>query len=192
MRIALQHAAVHVGAGIALVGVADDVTGFAVCRPRLRPLLPGRVPAAAPAAQAGGRDLLDHRFGRHGGQYFGQSRVTAHRYVVFDARRRQTAVVAQQAALLRRVEGDLALQFHHFPRHRVGIQKLGDDLAGRQGPGDDAGHVFRAEMAVEDTRGVDDCQRALLAEPVAAGEAQLHLVAEPLALDLRGHGLGDR
>ena len=50
-RIALEHAAVHERAGVALVGVADDVVG-SCRRPRAhRPLLAGRKAAAAAAAE---------------------------------------------------------------------------------------------------------------------------------------------
>ena len=51
--IALQQPAVHVGAGVALVGVADDVALVAGGAPALLPLAGGRVPAAAAPPQTG-------------------------------------------------------------------------------------------------------------------------------------------
>jgi len=50
-RIAFQHAPVHERAGVALVGVADQVADRIVGRGAHFPFLPGRKPAAAPAAK---------------------------------------------------------------------------------------------------------------------------------------------
>ena len=59
MRVALQDAAVHEGAGVALVGVADDELSLGRLLGDGGPLQPGRVAGAAAAAQAAPRDLRD-------------------------------------------------------------------------------------------------------------------------------------
>ncbi len=51
VRIALEHAAVHEGAGVALVGVADDVLALGRLLGDGGPLQPGRIAGAAAAAQ---------------------------------------------------------------------------------------------------------------------------------------------
>ena len=61
MRIALDLVAVHVGAGIALVGIADDVLGVGLGLGQEIPLVAGEEARAAAAAQPRGLDLLDHR-----------------------------------------------------------------------------------------------------------------------------------
>ena len=53
VRIALDERAVHEGAGIALVGVADEVALVALRLPADGPFLPGREARAAASAQAG-------------------------------------------------------------------------------------------------------------------------------------------
>ena len=69
VRVALQDAAVHERAGVALVGVADRRT---CCAPAalatVRPLQAGRVAGAAPAAQAAADDLVDDLGRGHLGQ----------------------------------------------------------------------------------------------------------------------------
>ena len=65
VRVALEDAAVHEGAGVALVGVADDELPRALGLVDRAPLEAGGVAAAAPAPQARGRDLLDHVERRH-------------------------------------------------------------------------------------------------------------------------------
>ena len=64
VRVAFQHAAVHEGAGIAFVGVADDEfrRRLADCAGQL-PFPPGGETGAAAAAEAGNPHRLDDRVG---------------------------------------------------------------------------------------------------------------------------------
>ena len=85
--VALEHRAVHERAGVALVGVADEVLLAARLVEGDLPLLPGREAGAAAAAQAGGDDLVadlgrGHRRQRPGGgaeAAGGQRRIQAGR-----------------------------------------------------------------------------------------------------------------
>ena len=63
MRIAFDFVAVHVGAGIAFVGVADDVLGIAFGLGQEVPLVAGEESRAAASAQPRSLDLLDHSIG---------------------------------------------------------------------------------------------------------------------------------
>ena len=65
VRVALEDAPVHERAGVALVGVADDVPAEPVGLGDGVPLEAGRVAGAAAAAQAAPGDLLAHLGGRH-------------------------------------------------------------------------------------------------------------------------------
>src|SRR4029453_18398335 len=67
--LALDDLSVVERAGLGLVEVRDHVRGVARPRRHERPLDPGREPGAAPAAQAGGLDQVDHlgRGHREGG-----------------------------------------------------------------------------------------------------------------------------
>ena len=65
VRIAFQHGAVHVGAGLAFVGVADDVFHVGGGLPGEPPFLAGGKGRAAAAAQPRLDHRVDHRLGRH-------------------------------------------------------------------------------------------------------------------------------
>ena len=84
LRVALDLVAVHVGAGIALVRVADDVLGVALGLAQELPLAAGGEAGAAAPAQLGGLDLLDHRFRIAVDEYLVQRLVTAHGDVLLD------------------------------------------------------------------------------------------------------------
>ena len=60
--VSLQGAAVHERAGVALVGIADDVFIIAGGLPAEAPFHPGQEASAAPAPEAGSRNRLYHLF----------------------------------------------------------------------------------------------------------------------------------
>ena len=62
MGVTFKNAPVHVGAGIPLVGITDDVLDLAGLTPGGLPLPPRGITAAAPAPQAGGGNLVDDLF----------------------------------------------------------------------------------------------------------------------------------
>ena len=62
MRIAFDLIAVHVGAWIAFICIADDVLLFGCCLAQELPLKAGEKSRAAAAAQLGSLDLLDDHF----------------------------------------------------------------------------------------------------------------------------------
>jgi len=95
VRIALQHAAIHESAGIALVGVANDVFHVAFGLAREFPFAPGGESRPAAAAQAGGPHRLDHRVGIVLLQDAGQSLIAVPRNVIFDPLRVDRAAIVQ-------------------------------------------------------------------------------------------------
>ena len=60
VRIALNFVAIHVGAGIAFIGIADDVLRLRLCLGQELPFVACGISGAAAAAQFRGLDLLDH------------------------------------------------------------------------------------------------------------------------------------
>ena len=100
VRVALQDAAVHVGARVALVAVADDEVLVGLRLAGQLPLQPDREACAAPAAQAGRLQLVDHLLGRHAGQDAGQALVAAAVQVLVDFLGVDHAAVAHDDAVL--------------------------------------------------------------------------------------------
>ena len=65
MGVAFEDAAIHEGAGIALVAIANDVLAFTLRLGDRRPLQTCGIAAAAPAAQAALNDRLKNLSGLH-------------------------------------------------------------------------------------------------------------------------------
>ena len=156
--IAFQRGAVHVRAGVALVGVADHVLLALGLLLRELPLHSGREARAAAAAQARLQDLLHHLLRRHLEEHLLDGLVAVARDVVLDLLRVDDAAVAQHDAVLLLVERDVRLRDELLRLLGVVAQTLHQ-------------HVERALR--EDLH-----DRALLAEPEAARHDHLHLVLE--------------
>ena len=101
VRIALDLVAVHVGAGIAFVGIADDVLLVGHGLAQELPLVAGEEAGAAAAAQLGGLDLLDHHLRVGVDQHLVQRLVAADGDVLLDIVGVDQAAVAQHDLLLR-------------------------------------------------------------------------------------------
>ena len=106
MRIALKRRAVHIGPGVALVGVADHVLLAGGLCGRERPLFAGREARAAAAAQAGFRYLINHVLRRHIEERLFKRLVAVAGDVLVDHIRIDRAAVAQHNAELLLVEID--------------------------------------------------------------------------------------
>ena len=168
VRVALHAGAVHEGAGVALVAVADDVLDglFRMCRD-LRPLAPGREARAAAAAQTGIAHGLDDLVRLHLEQGLGQRAVAADGQVLLDGFRVDMAAVLEHAAGLLFVKRDVLLALIQLAVLVV-AQAL-DELAAEDGLLDDLLHVADLTLRVQPALRLDAHQRAHLAKAVAAG-----------------------
>jgi hypothetical protein len=106
MRVALDLVAVHVSAGVALVGVADDVLGVGLGLGQKIPFVAGEEARAAASAQPGGLDLLDYIVRAPVDQHFVEGLIAAHRDVLLDVRGVDEPAVAQHNLLLPLEERD--------------------------------------------------------------------------------------
>ncbi len=70
MGIGLQNGAIHEGARVALIPVADDIFRKRGIAPSFLPFLAGREPRASTAPQAGEFYFFNHLPGFHGGEDF--------------------------------------------------------------------------------------------------------------------------
>ena len=120
MRIAFQHGAIHEGAGVAFVGVADDVFFLLAGLGHRAPLQAGGVAGAAAAAQSAAHHLVDHLVRRHLGDGVDQREVAVVRDVVFDALGIDAAGVFQH---------DLLLPLEERHVGGTGVQAAGDGIA---------------------------------------------------------------
>ena len=174
MRIALEHAAVHVGAGVALVAVADDVPRLAGDLGGQLPFHPGGETGAAAAAQAAGLHLRDDLRGLQAAQHAAPG----------PGRRRV-------AGCLGRLSGSSgAAVAEHDPHLFVGdaVQKVVDDLLAPQGRVDDPRDVGGQDVHVGHARGEKLHGDALVVNAEVEGAHHLHLVLQAAALQVLDQG----
>ncbi len=144
------------------------------------PLGAGGKAAAAPSSQVGFLDFLQYLLRSHPGKGLGKRGIAADGQVVVDALRIDTAVGAEDDALLVLVEGDLRFVDDLFVGGRVGIEQTLDDLLLLYGLGDDLGNILRLYLEIADLLRADDDDRTPLAEPVAAGLPDIDRVTQSL------------
>ncbi len=96
--IALQETAVHVGAGVTLVGVDDHVLGIVGGVARALPFAAGGESAATAASQIGLLDFVEDFLVGHAVERLGQGRIPADGQVVVDAFGVDAAVGAEDQA----------------------------------------------------------------------------------------------
>ena len=143
MRIALDLVAVHVGAGIAFVGIADDVLLVGNRLAQELPLVAGEEAGAAAPAQLGSLDLLDDALRLVVDQRLVQRLVAADRDVFLDVVGIDQAAVAQHDLLLALEEGHLVPRGHSgiavpvadgagdvVPLFDLAVDQVGIDIAG--------------------------------------------------------------
>ena len=183
VRIALEQAPVHVGAGVAFIGVDDHILDVARGVPASSATCAGGEAAAASAPQSGRLDLVEHLLGRHLEQRLGQRRIAAADDVAVDALGVDEAVQAKDEGGLVLVEGDLVLM-EDPPAVVVLVEQPVDDLVLQDRLGDDLGDVVRFDLKVGHPERQDGDDRASFAEAVTAGPQDVHAAVEPLPLEL--------
>ena len=186
--VALDDAAVHEGAGVALVRVADHVLGLPGRAAGELPLQAGRETGPAAAAQAGGLHLGQHLGRGHPLEHLAEGRVAVAGDVLADVLRVDHAAVAQRDALLLGVEGDLAVVRDGPVLEGLLVGQALDDASLDQRFLDQVRHVLGLDLAVEDPLGVDHHDRAHGAEPAAAGLDDADLAVQAVARDFALQG----
>ena len=191
MWIALEQAPVHVGAGIALVRVHDDVLRVAGGVMHGAPLPAGRESAAPASPQTRPLDLVDHRFGIGPFEHVGEGLVSADCDVVVDQPRIEAGVVLHEEPLLVLVEGDVVEALDASAVLGMLVEEPLDRAAAAEGLLDDLGHVRRGDPEIAGPRGEDHDDGTALAEPVATRPPDGDLAGDPGPLDLALEGGDD-
>ena len=183
MGIAFESGAVHVSAGVALVGVAHHVLLALGLLLGELPLHSGGEACAAAAAETRLENLFDDLLGRHLEEHLLNRLVAVAGDVVFNLLRIDHAAVTQNDAVLLLVERDV--RFGNKVRGLVGIvAETLNDTTLDEVLVDDLLHVLRLDLNVERTLGKDLDDRTLLAETKAAGRDNLNRGVETLRLQL--------
>ena len=109
VRVALEQAPVHVGAGVTLVGVHDHVLDIVGCVPGGLPLGARGETATSAAPELGLLDLVQHLLRRHLQERLDQRRIASVGDVAVDVVGVDEAVETEHHRRLRRVERDVVL-----------------------------------------------------------------------------------
>ena len=192
VRIAFQLVAVHVGAGIALIGVADQVLPVPDGLSEIFEFQSGREARPTAAAQPGQLELFIHCLRRAVAQNLAQRLVSADRDIFLDVVGIDQAAVAQDDLLLTLEERHLIPGRHRrvstavvdLRRHMVPLFDLAQDEAlgdlpscqSIQDPADVVGlDAMEHEQWLAGKPDID--QRFLGAKPEAPGLRKLHIEA---------------
>ena len=182
--IAFESGAVHVSAGVTLVGVAHHVLLPLRLLLGELPLHSGGEARAAAAAEARLEHLVDDLLGRHLEEHLLDRLVAVAGDVVLDLLGVDHAAVAQDDAVLLLVERDVGLGDE--VRRLVGVvAEALDDTALDEMLVDDLLHVLGLDLDVERALRENLHDRTLLAESEAARGHHLHRGIETLLLELR-------
>src|SRR5579864_8415978 len=123
VRVAFNLVAIHVSAGVAFIGIADDVLGLGFRLGEELPLVAGKISGAATAAQLRGLDLLDHGSRVGVDQNFIELLISTDCDVFLNVVRVDDAAVPQNDLLLTFEEGNVV------PRGHLGISLAVSDVA---------------------------------------------------------------
>src|ERR1039457_7152477 len=163
MRVAFEHRAIHERAGIALVGVADDVFFLLAGLGHGAPFEARGIARAAPPAEAAADDLLNRFLRAPPGDGVYQREVAVVGDVVFDALGIDLAAVLQYDLLLALEEGHVRGTFLRPPG--AGVEA-----------GHDFGGLFRRDVGEHLAVALHRNQRAGAAKPHAAHALHEHFV----------------
>ena len=176
--VRLHDAPVHERARVTLVPVAQNVLDITGNTGAEFPFETCQKACAAPAAQTGFLHFDDDLLGCHLGERLGRSHVAVAGDVFLDLLGIDEAPVPERPEHLVLEERDVV---HHRDRvlvRRRRIEELLDRPALDEMLLNEMRHIFGLHQLIEDVLGVDHHDRALGAEPVAAGQHDLDLLLE--------------
>ena len=180
--IALERGAVHVGAGVALVGVTDHVLlALGLLHGEL-PLHTGGEARAAATAETRLEHLIDDLLGRHLEENLLESLVTVAGDVVLDLLGIDDAAVSQNDAVLLLIERNVGVGDELLGLIGI-VAETRNDAALDEVLGDDLLNVLGLDLNVERTLRKNLDERTLFAETETAGNDYLNLLGETGGLE---------
>ncbi|MPM40239.1 hypothetical protein SDC9_86879 [bioreactor metagenome] len=181
--VALKQRAVHERAGVALVGVADDI--FLRARRLLAeaPLHACREPAAAAAAESGLLHLFDDLLRRHREKDLRKSFVAVGSDVFLKRVGVDVSAVLEDEAVLLLVEVDVSIVGNALRREGFFEEQAVHDTSLDEVFADYFRNVGLLHVGVEGPLRVDDDEGTLLAESLTAGLYYLYFLIKAVRLE---------
>jgi len=191
MGIRLQDAAIHESAGIALVGVAEDVFDVAGGGGGEFPFQARGEAGPAAAAKAGIEDFFHDLVGGHLRQGLGHPLIAVPGDVFLDPFRIDEPPVAEDPQLLEGEEGNLLHGGNDSFRRRFPIEESFEHPSFHQMLFHKFRDVFRLDGHVNDAFGIDDHDGAHGAETVASRFDEFDFLGQVFFGQLRQQSLLD-
>ena len=180
--IAFERRAVHVSAGVALVGVTDHVLLALRLLHSELPLHTGGEARAAATAKTRLKHFIDNLLGRHLEEDLLESLVTVAGDIVIDLLGIDDAAVSQNDAVLLLVERNISVGYKLLSLIGI-VAETRDDAALDEMLGDDFLNVLGLDLNVERTLRKNLDERTLFAETETAGNDYLNLLGETCGLE---------
>ena len=180
--IAFERGAVHVSAGVALVGVTDHVLLALRLLHSELPLHTGGEARAAATAETRLKHLIDDLLGRHLKENLLESLVTVAGDIILDLLGINDAAVSQNDTVLLLIERNVSVGYELLGLIGI-VAETRNDAALNKVLGDDFLNVLGLNLNVERTLRKNLNERTLFAETETAGNDYLNLLGETGGLE---------
>ena len=191
MRIALKNTSVHECAGVAFVGVADNVFLVSLVCGGEAPFESGRESAAASSAQTGILDYLDNLLGCKLGKALCKSLIAVVCDIFIDILGIDYAAVAQRDSVLLLIELSFLERLNLLTVNGLIIKKSLNHTTLEKMLFNNFGNVFNLDFRIEAAFGINYHNRAESAKTEAASADNLDFFFKSLCLDFLFKGLND-
>ena len=178
VRISLQQASVHVSPGVPLVRITHKESSSTVgLGGQQLPLQACWKTRPTAAAQAGRLDLLYDPCGFAAGKHLFKSRIASVFDIVVNPDGIHLLIATEESALLRIEKRNVVLLFDGLACSGVYKEQILQHISSGHGL-DDPHHGIESDLWIKSTVGLHHHRRLHLAEAVAPGDAQVHLLRQ--------------
>ncbi len=193
MGVAFQDGAVHEGAGVSFVSVADDELLIALRAAHHAPFASGGEPRSAPSPQPGLEHFIHHIIRLHRSQCLDERPVTVEGYVLLNAPGVDQSVEEEDDPPLALVELDVLVGGSRLVGDGVDVHQPLHDLTAHQVLLHDLVNIGPANPGIEDVAGGDGDVGPFLTEAAAAylGHVYSDALLQPSPLDGFAEGVLD-
>ena len=191
MRIAFKNTSVHECAGVAFVGVADNILLVSLVCGGKAPFESGRESAAASSAQSGILDYLDNLLGSKLGKALCKSLIAVVCDIFVNVFGVDYAAVAKRDSVLLLIELGFLERLDFLTVDCLIIKKSLDHAALEKMLFNNFGNVFNLDFGIEAAFGINYHNGAESAKTEAAGADNFDFFFKSLCLDFLFKGFND-
>ncbi|MBA7598990.1 hypothetical protein ES703_06017 [subsurface metagenome] len=182
MRIPFEQASIHISPRVSLIGIHNDVLDISGGIAALLPLSARRKSSATTTAKVSFLYFFDYPFRGHLGEGLRQCGIPAKGDVILYILGVDFAVISEDNSHLILVEWYFGFVSYPLTGERVNVEETIDNFVLEYGLGNDLRGITWFYFRIADFPGVNNYQRPLLAETVAASPLEVNFGLQPLFL----------